>query len=73
MQTRKISFVESWVNVLVGFTINYCANLVILPLFGFHVALKTNFWLGVIYTFISLVRSYTIRRWFAGREVKTFS
>jgi len=36
-QTKLGSIAEAWANIAVGFTINYCANLVILPLFGFLV------------------------------------
>ena len=42
-QTRLGSFIEAWVNVLIGFTINYIANLLIFPLFGFHISLLANF------------------------------
>jgi hypothetical protein len=60
------SFVEAWVNVFIGFWINFFANLVILPLFGFHISLTNNLLMGVLYTGISVARSYAIRRWFNG-------
>lgn len=66
MQTKVGSFVEAWANILVGFTINYCANLVILPMFGLPVTAADAFWIGVAFTVISLVRSYVLRRWFNG-------
>jgi hypothetical protein len=66
MQTKLGSFVEAWANIAVGFTINYCANLLIFPLFGMHISPGANFLMGLIYTGISLVRSYIIRRWFNG-------
>lgn len=67
MQTRLGSLIEAVINTAIGFTINYCANLVIFPLFGFHLTPGSNFMLGCIYTVISVVRSYTIRRWFNAR------
>ena len=63
-QARLISFVESWVNVFAGFWINFSANLLILPLFGFHISLTSNYLMGLLYTLISVGRSYFIRRWF---------
>lgn len=67
-QTRLGSFIEAWVNVLIGFGINFTANLVILPLFGFEsLTLLNNFYIGLIYTLISVARSYLIRRWFNGK------
>lgn len=67
MQTRKGSFAEAWTNIAIGFSINYTANLLILPLFGFHsLTASKNFVIGCIYTAISLARSYCLRRWFNG-------
>jgi hypothetical protein len=67
-QTRLGSFIEAWVNVFIGFWINFVANLLILPLFGFtSLTLGTNFIIGLVYTVISVVRSYAIRRWFNAR------
>lgn len=63
-QTRAGSATEAGANIAVGFTINYCANLLIFPLFGMHISPGSNFLLGLIYTAISLVRSYVLRRWF---------
>ena len=65
-QSKFGSFVESWANILVGFTINYYANMAILPLFGFNVTSADAIGMGLIFTAISLVRSYVIRRWFNG-------
>jgi len=66
-QTLLGSFVESWVNIVIGFAINFTANLVILPAFGFTgLTLGKNFMIGLVYTVISLVRSFVIRRYFNG-------
>ena len=65
-QTKLGSIAEAWANIAVGFSINYCANLLIFPLFGMHISAGNNFLLGCIYTVISLVRSYVLRRWFNG-------
>lgn len=64
-QTRKGSLAEALINVAIGFGINFAANLVVLPWFGFQsLTLQNNFLIGLIYTAISVVRSYAIRRWF---------
>lgn len=66
-QTRLGSFIEAWINVLIGFGINFVANLLILPLVGFHISISQNLFIGVLYTFVSVARSYVIRRWFNAR------
>lgn len=70
-QTRTGSLIEAFINVLIGFWINYIANLLIFPLFGFQISLSDNFIMGLIYTAISIGRSYVIRRWFNARIHKT--
>ena len=67
IQSKLGSFYEACMNILIGFSINFVANLLIFPLFGFHISAGANFVMGLIYTVISLVRSYAIRRWFNGR------
>jgi hypothetical protein len=64
MQSKMSSLYEAVINVLIGFWINYFANLIILPLFGLHITLTENFVLGLLYTVISIARTYVIRRWF---------
>ena len=66
-QTRLGSFIEACINVLIGFAINFVANLVILPLIGFHISVSQNLFIGVLYTIVSVARSYVIRRWFNAR------
>jgi hypothetical protein len=66
-QTRLGSLIEACMNVLIGFWINFCANLLILPLIGFHITLSDNFFIGMLYTVISVARSYVVRRWFNAR------
>jgi hypothetical protein len=63
-QTRLGSLIEVSINILIGFWINFVANLVILPLFGFNVTISDNFLIGFLYTFVSVARSYVVRRWF---------
>lgn len=63
-QTRLGSFIEAWANVAVGFGINWAANMLVLPLFGFHVTGAQAFGMGLVFTVISVARSYAIRRWF---------
>ena len=66
-QTRLGSLIEALINVAIGFGINFCANLLILPLFGFNVTGGQAFGIGVFFTVISIARSYVIRRWFNAR------
>jgi hypothetical protein len=66
-QTRIGSLIEAFMNVAIGFAINFGANMAILPLIGFHITVIQNLFIGVLYTGISVARSYVIRRWFNAR------
>lgn len=66
-QTRLGSLIEAGIHVLIGFAINMAANFVILPLVGFEITLAQNLFIGVLYTLVSVARSYVVRRWFNAR------
>jgi hypothetical protein len=64
-QSRLGSFVEAWTNIAIGFSINFTANWLILPRFGFHsLTLSKDFEIGLLFTVISLCRSYLLRRFY---------
>ena len=69
-QSRIGSFIEAWVNVLIGFGINFVANLAVLPNFGFAVTPADAFGIGLVFTAISVARSYFVRRYFNARIVR---
>jgi hypothetical protein len=65
-QTRTGSLAESLANIAVGFGINYGANLLVLPMFGLAVTPHKALGIGIVFTGISLARSYVLRRYFNG-------
>jgi hypothetical protein len=71
-QTKLHSFFESIFNIIVGFGINLAGNLIILPMFGFKVSLSQAFGIGMLFTLISIARSYIIRRWFNKIMIKMY-
>lgn len=66
-QSRRSSFYEACINVLIGYVVALASQWLVFPLFSIHVPLSTNLWIGAWFTAISLVRSYVIRRWFNAR------
>ena len=65
-QTKTQSAVESAANVSIGYVVSLAANATILPLFGISISASENLAIGAIYTAISIVRSYFVRRAFNG-------
>lgn len=64
MQSRWMSFVEATVNILVGYGLAVLTQLLVFPLFGLQASLWENLLIGGVFTVISLVRSFLLRRLF---------
>lgn len=64
MQTRLQSLIESWANIIVGYGLALLTQLTVFPLLGIEVRLDQNILIGLIFTAVSLARSYTLRRIF---------
>ena len=66
-QTKLGSFAEACVNIFIGFTINWAANMMFLPMFGFSsLTASKAFGIGLVFTGVSFVRQYVLRRFFNG-------
>lgn len=63
-QSRKASAAETLVGVLVGLAVSMVANAIVFPLYDFHPSLLDNAAITLVYTGISLVRGYCLRRAF---------
>lgn len=66
MQSKRSSLTEAIANVAIGYCVAIAAQCVIFPLFGLHVSVSQNLWIGLAFTAVSLVRSYCLRRLFNG-------
>lgn len=66
-QSRLGSLIEALFNIVIGYTINFVFNFLILNgVFDLHVTITQNLLIGVLFTVVSLSRQYVIRRWFNG-------
>ncbi len=64
MQSRAMSLVEAAANVVVGYGAAVATQIIVFPWFGLSATLAGNLMIGSIFTAVSLVRSYTLRRLF---------
>ena len=69
-QSRLMSLVESLANVLVGYGVAVATQMVVFPLFGLAVTVSDNLLIGLIFTAVSIVRSYALRRGFEALRVR---
>lgn len=63
-QSRWMSLVEAVTNVLVGYGVAVATQWAVFPLFGLHTTLQDNLVIGMIFTVVSIIRSYVLRRAF---------
>jgi len=64
MQPRWISFVEAVTNIVVGYCLAVLTQVLAFPMFGVSVSLGENLGIGAVFTVVSLVRSFVLRRAF---------
>ena len=69
-QSRLMSLVESLANVLVGYGVAVATQMLMFPLFGLVVTVTENLLIGLIFTAVSIVRSYALRRGFEALRVR---
>ncbi len=68
MQTKRMSAIEALVNIGLGYSVAYLTYMFIIsPLFGYDASASDSFWITNIFTLISFVRTYLIRRFFSTR------
>jgi putative effector of murein hydrolase len=71
MQSRRNSFIEAATNVVVGIVVAWGVTFTIFPWFDLEPALVTSLWISLIFTAVSLARSYVLRRLFNWIEQTT--
>ena len=64
MQSRWQSLIETFVNVAIGYGVALLTQVLVFPLFGIVIPMASNIAIGVIFTFVSILRSYAVRRFF---------
>ena len=63
-QSRRMSLAESMANIVVGYGVAVLTQIAVFPLFGLRASLSANLGIGLIFTAVSLARSYALRRLF---------
>ena len=63
-QSRALSALEAGANVVAGYGLAVLVQLVLFPVFGLSVALADSLRIGLVFTLVSLARSYALRRLF---------
>jgi hypothetical protein len=65
-QSRRLSLIEAITNTVVGYILAVATQLAVFPYFGLQVGILENLWIGLIFTCVSVLRGYALRRLFNG-------
>ena len=68
MQSKKESFIETLTSVFAGWLIGVILNMLVLPLFDYNITVIDSLWVSLIFTVVSVIRGYVIRRFFNSKE-----
>ena len=71
MQSRAMSLIEAVANVVFGYGIAVTTQITVFPIFELRVSLGDNLLIGALFTLVSLIRSYALRRLFEGMHVRS--
>lgn len=65
MQSRRVSVIEAATSAIAGCILSMITNYIVLAHYGMRVSLVDNISLTGIFTAVSFLKSYTVRRCFA--------
>lgn len=69
-QSKLMSWVETCLNTAIGFAIAMATQMLVFPLFGYSPPLSTNFKIALIFTVVSIVRGFILRRLFEALRIR---
>ena len=65
MQQKKLhSFIEVLASTAIGYLVAVSTQYLIFPYFHIYTTIESNLKIGLIFTLVSIVRSYAVRRLF---------
>lgn len=71
MQSRVMSLIEAIANIVVGYGLAVATQILIFPVFGLQATIAQSLTIGAIFTIMSIVRSFVLRRVFEAHRSRT--
>ena len=65
MQTRLMSLIETLANIIIGYFLAVGTQVLLFPVFSLEVTFKDNLTIGIVFTVLSFLRGYCLRRIFS--------
>ena len=72
-QSRAMSLMEAFANVVVGYGVAVATLMLVFPVFGLQTTLAQNLKMGAVFSIVSIIRSFALRRVFEAIRVASRS
>lgn len=69
-QSKVMSFIETGLSTLIGLAVALATQIIVFPLFGWNPTISTNLAITAIFTVVSIVRQYLVRRLFEKLHIR---
>jgi hypothetical protein len=69
-QSRRASALETCLSTAIGYVVAQISQMLVFPLFDIHVSLGANATIGAVFTVISVIRGFGVRRLFNHLHVR---
>lgn len=69
-QSKKQSFIETMLSTFIGVIVSMVTQFFVFPIYDLKVSLLQNIQITMVFTLVSILRAYFIRRIFNKRHIK---
>ena len=70
MQPPLMSLIETSANIIIGYFLAVGTQVLLFPVFSLEVTFKDNLTIGMVFTVLSFLRGYCLRRIFSRLSIK---
>lgn len=63
-QNKKQSLTETIISTFIGLAVSLVTQIIVFPLYGLEVNFNQNIQITIIFTVVSILRGYLVRRYF---------
>lgn len=69
MQTKRQSLIETVTSTLIGLAVSFLTQIIVFPMYNLEVNFNQNLQITAIFTVVSILRGYSVRRLFNKKKV----
>ncbi len=63
-KSQRFSLLEAVISTVIGMVVTFFAQVIFFPIFGIEATIIDIGWVTIIFTVLSILKNFVIRRWF---------